>query len=246
MAKIGRPARLIAYDTDLNILSRQQGKAARIPPAAHCARRFYVRSIALVGGVMTFTLVTRTAQSISVLHDRNPIFVRLSDGAIRKRLHDTHRQQAIRAAPSSRSALPGLTGLAARLVQTRDDGRFVVDVGPDPDARSARAGHRLSTCRRSTPITSTFTTCTGETRVRGDYFRAPEEDEMNPMTTPRPVTGAWFFCDRVLRFVSLVNAIMIAPRSRPSRRRDASSYQAGLPSGARQRPRARRTSGTGR
>src|SRR3954470_1994503 len=62
MAKVGRPARLIAYDTDLNILGRQQGKAP-LYRLMRMRTALYVAIIALVGGVMTFALVTRTAQS---------------------------------------------------------------------------------------------------------------------------------------------------------------------------------------
>ena len=32
---------------------------------------------------MTFTLATRRSDSVSALHDRNPLFVRLSDGSLR-------------------------------------------------------------------------------------------------------------------------------------------------------------------
>src|SRR5215468_6977899 len=58
MAKIARPSRLIAYDTDLNIKGRQAGqdnvfKIVRVRTA------LYVAIIALVGGVMLYTLATR-------------------------------------------------------------------------------------------------------------------------------------------------------------------------------------------
>ena len=43
----------------------------------------YAAIIALVGAVMTFTLATRRNDGISIIHDRNPLFVRLSDGAVR-------------------------------------------------------------------------------------------------------------------------------------------------------------------
>ena len=39
--------------------------------------------MALVGALMIYTLATRTALGVSVLHDRNPVFVRLADGALR-------------------------------------------------------------------------------------------------------------------------------------------------------------------
>ena len=82
MAKIGRPARLIAYDTDINIKRRLQGQQ----PFYRILRSrtvLYAVIIALVGAVMLYTLATRRHEAVSVLHDRNPMFVRLSDGAVR-------------------------------------------------------------------------------------------------------------------------------------------------------------------
>ena len=43
----------------------------------------YAAIIAIAGGIMIFTLATRDSEGISVIHDRNPMFVRLSDGAVR-------------------------------------------------------------------------------------------------------------------------------------------------------------------
>ena len=82
MLKIGRPTRLIAYDTDINIKCRQQGDR----PTYRIVRTrtvLYAAIIAIVSGLMTYTLATRHNDGISVLHDRNPLFVRLSDGSLR-------------------------------------------------------------------------------------------------------------------------------------------------------------------
>jgi cytochrome c oxidase accessory protein FixG len=82
MAKIGRPARLIAYDNDINIERRMAGK----PPVFKVVRPrtvFYASIIAVVGGIMLYVLATRAFLDISVLHDRNPIAVALSDGSVR-------------------------------------------------------------------------------------------------------------------------------------------------------------------
>ena len=82
MARIDRPARLIAYDTDLNIKRRQEGQ----PELYHIVRMrtaFYAVVIATVAAVMAYTLATRQNEGISLIHDRNPLFVRLSDGELR-------------------------------------------------------------------------------------------------------------------------------------------------------------------
>ena len=82
MTKIGRPTRLIGYDNDINIHRREAGK----PPIYRLVRArtvAYSAIILAVGGFMAYTLATRSLLDVNVLHDRNPIAVRLSDGSIR-------------------------------------------------------------------------------------------------------------------------------------------------------------------
>jgi cytochrome c oxidase accessory protein FixG len=82
MTKIGRPTRLIGYDSDINIHRREAGK----PPLYRPVRArtvLYGAIIAAVGGFMVYTLATRSLLDVNVLHDRNPVAVRLSDGSIR-------------------------------------------------------------------------------------------------------------------------------------------------------------------
>ena len=43
----------------------------------------YAVVIALVGAVMIYALATRAAEAVSVIHDRNPLYVRLADGSLR-------------------------------------------------------------------------------------------------------------------------------------------------------------------
>ena len=82
MEKIGRPARLIAFDTDINIKRRQHGEK----PFYSIVRTrtvLYAAIIVIVGAVMAYALATRHNDAMNVLHDRNPLFVRLSDGSLR-------------------------------------------------------------------------------------------------------------------------------------------------------------------
>jgi cytochrome c oxidase accessory protein FixG len=131
MAKIGRPPRLIAYDTDVNIKRRARGQK----PIYNIVRSrtvLYAAIIVLVGAIMAFTLATRRIDGISVIHDRNPLYVRLSDGAVRngyviRVLNKTLEPQ--------RYALK-LSGLSeAEIDVVGRDGRAggdpVIDVGPD-------------------------------------------------------------------------------------------------------------------
>jgi cytochrome c oxidase accessory protein FixG len=82
MDKIGRPRRLIGYDNDINIHRRQQGKP-EIYRLIRPRTIVYCSIIAVVGAIMLYALLTRTLLDVNVLHDRNPIAVKLSDGSIR-------------------------------------------------------------------------------------------------------------------------------------------------------------------
>jgi cytochrome c oxidase accessory protein FixG len=82
MTKIGRPTRLIGYDNDINIQRRVAGKKEVFKPVR--ARTIvYVCLMAAVCAVMLYALLTRSLLDVNVLHDRNPLAVRLSDGSIR-------------------------------------------------------------------------------------------------------------------------------------------------------------------
>ena len=77
-----RRPRLIAYDTDLNIKRGIEGKTP-VYKIVRTRTVLYAAIIAVVGGIMLYTLPRATATGISVIHDRNPMFVRLADGALR-------------------------------------------------------------------------------------------------------------------------------------------------------------------
>jgi cytochrome c oxidase accessory protein FixG len=82
MKKIGRPTRLIGYDNDINIHRREAGKTP-IYRILRPRTMVYCGIIAVVAAIMLYTLATRSLLDVNVLHDRNPIAVRLSDGSIR-------------------------------------------------------------------------------------------------------------------------------------------------------------------
>jgi cytochrome c oxidase accessory protein FixG len=176
MAKIGRPARLIAYDTDLNIKRRQAGE----PTSFRIIRPrtvLYAAIIAVVGSVMLYALATRRVENISVIHDRNPMFVRLSDGALRnaytvrivnKRLQPREFSIGIAGLPMARIDLVG--------VPARPDGLPVIEVGPD-QTREVRVlvTEHGSAEQPSRPIGFHLTdVATGEAAEVSDHFFAPE------------------------------------------------------------------------
>lgn len=82
MDKVERPQGLIRYDTTHNREARLTGK----PETTHVMRPrtfWYISILAVVGSVMLFGLINRSASELHVLHDRNPLYVTLSDGTIR-------------------------------------------------------------------------------------------------------------------------------------------------------------------
>jgi cytochrome c oxidase accessory protein FixG len=131
MGKIGRASRLIAYDTELNIRARQHGGQTSYR-LIRTRTVLYAVIIAVIGAVMTYALATRQAQALTVLHDRNPLFVRLSDGAVRNgyAVHIANKNR------ETRGFVLQVTGLAGADVETigsdrNPEGEPIIAVGPD-------------------------------------------------------------------------------------------------------------------
>lgn len=176
MAKIGRPTRLIAYDTDLNIQRRLAGK----PPVYRLLRPrtvLYAALILAVSVIMLTALATREVVGINVIHDRNPVFVRLSDGSVRNgftvRLLNKQRE-----ARSYAIAVEGLPGAEIEVVgaSDRSEGLPVVEIGPDQtrEVRLLVTFHER-TVHGSIPLTFRVTDlASSSTAEAHDYFRGPE------------------------------------------------------------------------
>lgn len=97
MKKVDLPVGLIRYDTERNMkLEAASGGKEAAPFRLLRPRTFYYTAVlAVVGGIMLGTLIFRSPVDLHVLHDRNPLFVQLSDGTIRngyeiKVLNKTH------------------------------------------------------------------------------------------------------------------------------------------------------------
>ena len=131
MKIIGRATGLIAYDTDINITQRLEGKQPFVK-LVRLRTALYAAVIAIAGGIMIFTLATRDSEGISVIHDRNPMFVRLSDGALR----NGYTVRIVNKQLKYREFIVSIDGLPSTLVDfvgqpQRADGRQLVSVGPD-------------------------------------------------------------------------------------------------------------------
>ncbi|RYE62094.1 MAG: cytochrome c oxidase accessory protein CcoG [Oxalobacteraceae bacterium] len=175
MQKVGRPSGLISYDTDINIARRKAG-AAPVFKIIRPRTLLYVGLILLVASLMAIRLFTRDEAGIGVLHDRSPLYVRLSDGSIRngysirianKKLEPRQFTVSVDGLQDSRLELVGVP-----VVHDRQ----VVSVDPD-QTREIRAlvtvpSHRID--RSSRDIWFRLTdTISGETIVAADHFRVP-------------------------------------------------------------------------
>ena len=81
MDRFGLPTGLITYDS----IANQAARAAGLPKRPRLVRPrtiAYVVILLAVAAVMAFTLATRARVEVNVLHDRAPLYVRLSDDGI--------------------------------------------------------------------------------------------------------------------------------------------------------------------
>jgi cytochrome c oxidase accessory protein FixG len=176
MEKIGRPARLIAYDTDINIKRRQHG----LKPFYRLIRTrtvLYAAIIGIVGMVMSYALATRTNDAISVLHDRDPLFVRLSDGALR----NAYTVRILNKSLEKKTFAVTVSGLTNADIDVIGGSGFangspLVEVGPD-QSREVRVlvteRERLG-AKASIPITLSILPQSGGTAVgAADHFFGP-------------------------------------------------------------------------
>ena len=82
MGKVGRPKGLITYETDDNIDRFQAGEKPRYR-FVRARTMVYAVAFGLVALVMLAGLLTRTELELNSARDRNPNYVRLSDGSVR-------------------------------------------------------------------------------------------------------------------------------------------------------------------
>lgn len=108
MDKVERPRGLIAYDTDAAVLAREEKK-----PAVYRFVRgrtiYYAVTLVVVSSLMLWGFLNRTTYDLHVLRDRNPVYVRLSDGSVRDgyTLKISNRGFSAEEAEISFSGVPG-------------------------------------------------------------------------------------------------------------------------------------------
>lgn len=136
MAQIGKPRGLIDYCTEDDASAEQAGKPSK--PLLRTLLRprtiVYFSVWGAIGAAMLFALGARTRIDISVGQDRNPIHVRLSDGAIRNAY--TVKLRNMEARP--RRMEIGIEGLPDAVLwtdrTTRETGGSTVTLGVPADS----------------------------------------------------------------------------------------------------------------
>jgi len=140
MGKIRQPIRLIAYDTEANILRRQRGDASRyrfVRPRTI----LYAGVLAGVSAVMLVTLTFRHTLDLDVMRDRNPDYVRLADGAVR----NGYTLKLMNRNGQPRIFQLGVSGIKARQVKLIGDGDITSSAPLRVDADKVRTVRVLVT-----------------------------------------------------------------------------------------------------
>lgn len=134
MDKVGKPRGLIAYDTINNENIRKTKSEATHADGIrwpwHNYRNYvYLGLFLAVGFTMLYNLTTRDKFAISVLHDRNPLYVQLKDGSIRNsfEIKLLNMQGKLRQFVIYTEGLEGATLTSA----TSKVGRITISIDPD-------------------------------------------------------------------------------------------------------------------
>ncbi|WP_052711473.1 cytochrome c oxidase accessory protein CcoG [Elstera litoralis] len=131
MDKVGRPRNLITWDTLANQEAKTKGGAGHYK--LFRARTFiYIGALLLLSAVMAVGLFSRAKTELTVLRDRAPLYVGLSDGSIRNAytLKIINKQRAVQ---SFRLSFTGLDGaqLSARSQDDQDVPVAALRLAPD-------------------------------------------------------------------------------------------------------------------
>jgi cytochrome c oxidase accessory protein FixG len=135
MKKLGRPTKLIAYDSFRNIDAACHGE--RAPYRFFRPRTLlYVTVISIVSAIMLIGLSRKSVLELNVLPDRNPLYVQLSGGGVRNGytvhiLNKTHQTRTFSLTAG------GLAGAQVSAVGFEGKETLEVAVPPD-DVRSVK------------------------------------------------------------------------------------------------------------
>ncbi|MEQ8266996.1 MAG: cytochrome c oxidase accessory protein CcoG [Parvibaculum sp.] len=178
MDKVERPRGLIAYDTLRNQERRSAGETPRLS-IVRPRTILYAVVLGIVTAVMLIALLSRSTLELSVLPDRNPLFVTLSDGSIRngyevKIVNKEHSERIFRI------DMEGIDGaILTRPALAGDNGPTLV-VGPDKLGTArffvSLPGDRAKEINGEADLKFIVTDLEdGKTATRATTFRGPAE-----------------------------------------------------------------------
>ncbi len=136
MDKIDKPHGLISYDTYRSIQSEKKGGGLQLR-LIRPRTMLYAGMIAFVSAIMAFALMSKTVLELNVIPERNPLYVQLSDGAIRNTF--TVKILNKRYEPHTfKLSVEGLPGAKLTLLGQEQEIEPQITVVPD-DLRESRA-----------------------------------------------------------------------------------------------------------
>ena len=177
MAKIKRPSRLIAYDTDENRERRKRGEHN----VYHLIRPrtiMYAALIVLTAAIMLYALATRSNSHLSVLHVRAPLFTQTAEGGLRNgyTLRFSNKLAESQDFTLEASGIPGMT-LSSVVAKPLPDGRLGVRLDPNSTLEVpvyVTIAPDVNVKSSSTPVTFTaIDPKTGERNAVVDHFFGP-------------------------------------------------------------------------
>ncbi len=176
MLKIGKPTGLITYESEHNIELRQKGEKPQKPKIIRPRTLIYLAILLIVSALMAWSFATRASSRMSVLHDRNPLYVNLSDGGV----NNGYTVRLLNMKIEKRSfelKVEGFEGLQMRIIGNKPDadGRYIIAMKPDTtlELRVLLSSPKGAKLEKSMPITFVSTELeSGEVSRVSDYFKS--------------------------------------------------------------------------
>ncbi|MFG1300931.1 cytochrome c oxidase accessory protein CcoG [Xanthobacter sp. V3C-3] len=171
MDKIGRPRELITYESEANLEARLAGKPF-VQRIIRPRTLLYAALITLVAGLMLTALIGRATEGVAAIHDRNPLFVRLSDGAIR----NAYTIRLANMKLEERTFILSIDGVPGASMEVIGDNADGLTIGPDQtrEIRVLVTTHDKLAPQASLPITFRIRDkASGLTAAVKDHFIGP-------------------------------------------------------------------------
>ena len=176
MGTVGRPRGLISYDTLSNSAARAEGRPT-LWTAIRPRTVVYALILLVIAAIMSGTLLLRPRLDISIERDRAPLFVELSDGAIR----NGYTVKISNMTRNTRSYALSVTGIPEALVQVvghdQQEGPVDIEVRSDSIATvrvTVKAPREVLRAASTGIAFSLVEGAGGETAVYDSVFLAPE------------------------------------------------------------------------